>query len=90
MVQHTKEEIREAMFEMRPKKHQRKMNSHIYFLRNADILLEKISPLNGGMEVSPINSTHIVFVPKIANPSNMTHFDLLVYATYFIKYWQRL
>lgn len=30
--------------------------------------------LNGEMEVSSINLTHIVLIPKISNPSNMTHF----------------
>ncbi|KAK5772462.1 hypothetical protein PVK06_048751 [Gossypium arboreum] len=30
--------------------------------------------LNGEMEVSPINSTQIVLIPKITNPSNLTHF----------------
>ncbi|KAA3489556.1 reverse transcriptase [Gossypium australe] len=30
--------------------------------------------LNEGMEVKQIISTHILFIPKIANPSNMKHF----------------
>ncbi|KAA3472577.1 reverse transcriptase [Gossypium australe] len=30
--------------------------------------------LNGGMDVSLINKTNIVLIPKITNPSNITHF----------------
>ncbi|KAH1080011.1 hypothetical protein J1N35_019772 [Gossypium stocksii] len=39
-----------------------------------DVVAFCLHILNGEMEVSPINSTQIVLIPKIINPYNLTHF----------------
>lgn len=49
------------------------------FIKKVGILLEKTSPLclrilNGDMEVSAVDSTNIVLIPKVVSPTNMTWF----------------
>ncbi|KAA3488383.1 reverse transcriptase [Gossypium australe] len=39
-----------------------------------DVISFCLRLLNGGMDVSSINTIHIVLISKIANPSNITHF----------------
>lgn len=44
-----------------------------YIIREV-VALFYLQFLNRDMKFSPINTTHIVLIPKKANPTNLTHF----------------
>ncbi|KAA3462273.1 reverse transcriptase [Gossypium australe] len=79
-MQYTKEKVWEALTGMGPTKASGEDRFPALFFQKCwhiigeEVTLFCLQHLNGGMEVSPINTTHIVLIPKRANPTNFTHF----------------
>ncbi|KAA3455435.1 reverse transcriptase [Gossypium australe] len=80
MRPYTQEELRSALASMGATKAPGEDGfPAIFFQKLWHIVGEEVSTyclaqLNGGMEVSEINTTHIVLIPKKRNPTNLTHF----------------
>lgn len=77
---YTKEEVREALFKIHPTKAPGEDGFPALFYKKCwhfigeEVMAFCLLHLNGGMEVSSINLTHIVLITKINDPVNMTHF----------------
>lgn len=80
MASYTDEETREALFAMAPTKARGEDGFPALFYQKCghfirkDIVTFGLQFLNGDMEVSLINTTHIVLIPKNSNPVSMSHF----------------
>ncbi|KAH1130307.1 hypothetical protein J1N35_001685 [Gossypium stocksii] len=77
---YTKEEIQEALSELGPTKAPGEDGLPALFYQKCwPIIGEEVASfclgvLNGGMDISVINKTNIVLIPKIPNPISITHF----------------
>ncbi|KAA3483895.1 reverse transcriptase [Gossypium australe] len=79
-AQYTKEEIWEALTSMGATKAPCEDGflatffQRFWHIIGDEVTMYCLQHLNGGMEVSPINTTHIVLIPKKVNPTNLYHF----------------
>ncbi|KAA3477190.1 reverse transcriptase [Gossypium australe] len=90
-MQYTKEEVWEVLTSMGATKPLGEYGfSTLFFQKYWHIIGDEVSifclqHLNGGMEVSPINTTHIGLIPKKVNPTNLSHFRPIILCNVIYK-----